>query len=1327
MPQLADRVKVSTSTTGQTTPITLGSAVSGFQAVPAALDGFTVRYVIEDGTAWEIGTGVYTHSGTTLTRSLTSSSTGSLLSLSGDSTVFLSPTEEDIKAPTITVTVANSNFVIDGTENQTINLVPSVKYVFDVTAVGSSHPFRFATEADGANSSQYTTGITVYEDSSNVQQHIEVQLEQDAPSTLYYYCTAHSGMGGTVYVGNSDTTYSAATTSAAGLMSAADKTKLDGIETSADVTDTTNVVAALTAGTNITIAADGTISSTASGGGGGGSTASALTEQEFTATAGQTVFTVTGGITNADNVVVFLNGSRLADNDINAISTSAGTVTLDAAATVGDIVTVSEFGAAFGSQYSSSIFTVGTSSEYNTTSKVLTTPYTANKVAVYLNGVKLLAATGNASNDYTASNGTTIDLTNAAPVTGDTIEVVEHGALADTVTTLTGLSDTPSSLGTAGQILQVNSGATALEFADASSGSGVTVYTGLSGTDGTPSGATYLLNASSPSAGDLAYVSSNTSLYQNNGNGWYRIAVINTTPTISSVADASSNTSPFTLVGGTNTVITVTASDVDEGTDLTYSHSVTSGSLNGTTVTQGTGASENVFTITPHSSNSATFSITFTVSDDINAATSVASFTLEFVIADSHYTTLLMATDGSAGDNIDITDSSSSNHTITVYGDAHAGSFSPYRHGGYSTYFNGSDAYLYSSTNTDFAIGTGDYTFECYIYPETVSTADPMIFVTGNQSANNTLWLVYGSTYSGLTLGYSGGGASGRITTNQQLTVNAWNHVAVTRSSGTTYIFLNGSDLTSGGSTAHNNISLAQNGFTIGKEPNGTDSTAVTGYISDARFVNGTALYTSNFNPPTERLTAVTNTQFLTCHLPYIVDGSSSAHTISINGGVEGKPIGPYDIEFVDEYSTANHGGSIYFDGTGDYLTVYDTGLSVGNNSAFTIEFWFLTSKNPDALQNIWNTYSSSTASMTDEQLKFAYTNISTGAIYLYDRQNSNNILQVTKKLGRNTWNHFCWTRDASNNHKFYINGEQIGTSTSSTSYDTNRMAFGVREYSTGSSPLHGNISDFRLVKGTVVYSGEFTPPTGPLTTTGGTYPSTTNVNTSITSGHTKLLLSGTDAHVIDKSQGSNLKLNGTAASTSALTSGSTPPYIGTAWANTSTVSFDGNSDWITGPTSLLNFTTANASSDIATIEAWVYHTSRTSPQYAYHNQAILGKGDVYFNMGINGSGNVNFYHYDGTARTLTSAGTVPLNTWTHVAATISGGTVTLYINGSADSNTGTWYGFPSAAMNEETTIGRASTNANSNYFSGYISDLRVREGKATVPASGGPSAPLRG
>ena len=140
-----------------------------------------------------------------------------------------------------------------------------------------------------------------------------------------------------------------------------------------------------------------------------------------------------------------------------------------------------------------------------------------------------------------------------------------------------------------------------------------------------------MTSATAAKSGALAFVTANSGLYQNNGNGWYKVATVNTSPTISAVQDASSNTTPFSLAtNGTATVITITAADVDEGTDLTYSHSVTSGSLNGTTVTQGTGASENVFTVTPHASNATTFSLTFNVTDSINTAQSVAAFTLSF-------------------------------------------------------------------------------------------------------------------------------------------------------------------------------------------------------------------------------------------------------------------------------------------------------------------------------------------------------------------------------------------------------------------------------------------------------------------------------------------------------------------------------------------------------------------------------------------------------------------------------------------------------------------------------------------------------------------------
>ena len=114
-----------------------------------------------------------------------------------------------------TVTVAGGKFVIDGTSQQALRLVPGVIYWFDQSDnTNSTHPLVFGTAANGSEITEGTaSGFVIYEKEGtpgSAGAYTRIKLQQDAPNHVYYYCSNHSGMGGSAYI-QPDNVYSNAT------------------------------------------------------------------------------------------------------------------------------------------------------------------------------------------------------------------------------------------------------------------------------------------------------------------------------------------------------------------------------------------------------------------------------------------------------------------------------------------------------------------------------------------------------------------------------------------------------------------------------------------------------------------------------------------------------------------------------------------------------------------------------------------------------------------------------------------------------------------------------------------------------------------------------------------------------------------------------------------------------------------------------------------------------------------------------------------------------------------------------------------------------------
>jgi len=600
-------------------------------------------------------------------------------------------------------------------------------------------------------------------------------------------------------------------------------------------------------------------------------------------------------------------------------------------------------------------------------------------------------------------------------------------------------------------------------------------------------------------------------------------------------------------------------------------------------------------------------------------------------------------------------DNSLNNFTITGTQNPKAQRFSPFSPilstpTSYSNYFNGTNN-LNVPNNSAFAYGTGDFTIEAWVY-HTNSGSYAGYSYGGNSG------LVLRRTDSN-TLEISQDGVASIAISSGTIASNQWVHVAGTRSGSTVRLFIDG--VLNATVTYSGNFSPTTGG-TIGSIIN-VAGFYMTGYISNLRIVKGTALYTASFTPPTTSLTAVSGTSLLTCQSPTIIDNSTNNFAITANGSVAARTQNPFGVTNTDApYTPATYGGSMYFDGTGDYLTSASSAVMNFGTNSFTVEFWAY-----------WSTHASyagfiSTAGGASGQLQIIF-NASTNILRI-DIGGSQWI--TTYSINPNVWTHLALVRSGSA-ITLYANGVSVETATNSSTVDATGLRVGVDKDT--ANYYTGYISNLRLVNGTALYTAAFAPPVSPLQ-------AVTN---------TTLLLLGSNGAVYDSAMFNDAETLGDSKTSTAQSK-----FGG------SSVAFDGTGDYLKIlPSNRYQFQ-ANY-----TIEFWVYFNSVTGTQDIIGNYVSNVATDWIVIMSATG---IQYYPSGSSSYVYSGASSVTANTWYHVAAVRSGSTCSLYLNGVS---VGTPLTFSTTLGDTTKPLYIGSRGGSSNYFNGYMDDLRITNGYA--------------
>jgi hypothetical protein len=200
-----------------------------------------------------------------------------------------------------------------------------------------------------------------------------------------------------------------------------------------------------------------------------------------------------------------------------------------------------------------------------------------------------------------------------------------------------------------------------------------------------------------------------------------------------------------------------------------------------------------------------------------------------------------------------------------------------------SVEFDGNGDYL-TVTSSDFSFGTGDFTIECWYN----LTATPTNFYIFDFGSNGMRFQIYDSGSGPVVYMMTSTSTYIIAPANSYVTVGQWYHIAMTRIGTTVTGFING--ISQGTQTVADNFT--HTALTIGNYGGGGDY-EFTGYLSNLRILKGTALYTSNFTPPTRELQPIGDTVLLCCNNPDSAGAEATGKTITVNGDAVASTFSP--------------------------------------------------------------------------------------------------------------------------------------------------------------------------------------------------------------------------------------------------------------------------------------------------------------------------------------------------------------------------------------------------------------------------------------------------